>query len=71
MEEIAVLDFETTGLAPARHRVIEVSVVIVQGSVTSSTTDYCCGLGSDSGSEDLEEAVPSIVPYLNHTIAGE
>jgi DNA polymerase III epsilon subunit-like protein len=30
--EIVVLDFETTGLSPIRHRVIEVGAVIIKGN---------------------------------------
>lgn len=44
-EEIVVLDFETTGLSPPRHRVIEVGAVIIRDGQLIRTFSTLCNPG--------------------------
>jgi DNA polymerase III alpha subunit (gram-positive type) len=55
--EFVILDFETTGLFPNRHRVIEVGAAIVKsGSIISTFSSLCL--------PDLKTKIPSIVTKL-------
>lgn len=45
MQEFVVLDFETTGLSPLRHRVIEVGAAVVRGNEIISTFQELCNPG--------------------------
>ena len=55
--EFVILDFETTGLFPNKHRVIEVGAAIVKGAAIISTFSSLC-------LPDLKTKIPSIVTKL-------